>query len=141
MEWISIPWSNHGDGQLDAHGSWTINLVLWFMHILVGKNYKVDWHYRELKFEELALQPQLIADPATPQNEAHAEPREEPDTDATSVISSDATEVVANPRMLKRKRGIDEVSGEKADEEPGDNFEHSFSKRRSFTANLAQLVQ
>ncbi|KAI9150360.1 hypothetical protein HJFPF1_10126 [Paramyrothecium foliicola] len=45
MEWASIPWSNHCESDFDNYRSWTVNLGMWFLHVLVGSDYRVDWRY------------------------------------------------------------------------------------------------
>ena len=49
MEYMSVPWK-----ESDKHNSLTFNLALWFVHILAGNRYEVDWDYSPLKSEELA---------------------------------------------------------------------------------------
>lgn len=54
MEYISIPWSNHYQKGVRNYESWTVNLALWFMHILAGNNYQADWKYGFLQDEDAA---------------------------------------------------------------------------------------
>ncbi|KAK7418165.1 hypothetical protein QQX98_004140 [Neonectria punicea] len=53
MEYISIPWESHRRADVESHDSWTINLALWFVHILAGNNYEAAWEYGPLKDEDL----------------------------------------------------------------------------------------
>ncbi|KAI9148964.1 putative endo-beta-1,4-glucanase D [Paramyrothecium foliicola] len=140
MEYVSIPWSNHCEGSLDEHASWTVNLALWFMHILIGKRYEVSWEYRDLKDEELATRVTVesgkeIQDDATPNEE-----NGELDEDQKSVSSNHTDDTVAfilSPGARKRKTGENEVQGSGVDMEPADEFVHSFTKPRSFPTMLA----
>ncbi|KAH7133999.1 hypothetical protein EDB81DRAFT_802894 [Dactylonectria macrodidyma] len=54
MEYISIPWDNHSQGEVDGHDTWTVNLALWFVHVLAGNNYEAGWQYGRLEDEKLA---------------------------------------------------------------------------------------
>lgn len=42
LEYVSIPWENHHHRREDGQGQekWTINLALWFVHILAGYNHQ-----------------------------------------------------------------------------------------------------
>lgn len=55
MEWVSVPWTNYRDGELDTYRSLTVNLALWFVHILAGNKYEVDWRYGNLEEELLDM--------------------------------------------------------------------------------------
>ncbi|KAI8716382.1 hypothetical protein NCS52_00931700 [Fusarium sp. LHS14.1] len=119
MEYISIPWANHCQGDLESHETWTINLALWFMHILVGNQYEVCWRYDRLQDETLAAQ-------RLPQDESltHEDRDEDEDDDESS--DSDASDETVPfdeslfTRLRKRKR----------DEDAEEGINHSFSKRQ-----------
>ncbi|KAI0913548.1 hypothetical protein F4823DRAFT_558878 [Ustulina deusta] len=57
MEHISIPWENVGfQDSNTVQYQWTVNLALWFVHILAGNDYAVDWNYDKLVNEQLAAE-------------------------------------------------------------------------------------
>ncbi|RSL57782.1 hypothetical protein CEP54_008106 [Fusarium duplospermum] len=118
MEYVSIPWTNHHQGGTEDDETWTINLALWFMHILVGNNYEVCWRYDRLQDETLAAL-------KTPQGEllAHDQGEDEDDDESSDSDVSDKTvpfdESVFTP-LRKRKRDADTEEG----------FNLSFSKRQ-----------
>ncbi|KAF2971390.1 hypothetical protein GQX73_g2189 [Xylaria multiplex] len=58
MEFVSIPWGNGCDDNHHDYKELTVNLALWFAHILAGNHYKLDWDYRKLHEEELVQAPQ-----------------------------------------------------------------------------------
>lgn len=45
MEYASIPWDNTAPAGSKQPEKWTVNLALWFMHILAGNNFRVGWGY------------------------------------------------------------------------------------------------
>lgn len=53
MEYVSIPWDNYRQGNPDDYGALTVNLALWFIHILAGNAHEVDWSYPDLQDEKL----------------------------------------------------------------------------------------
>ena len=53
MEYVSIPWANHNDGNPNDYADLTVNLALWFVHILAGNAHAVNWSYPDLKKEAL----------------------------------------------------------------------------------------
>ncbi|TGJ78964.1 hypothetical protein E0Z10_g9805 [Xylaria hypoxylon] len=57
MEFVSIPWGNGCDDHHHDYKRLTVNLALWFTHILAGNHYKLDWKYRKLQEEELVQPP------------------------------------------------------------------------------------
>ncbi|KAF4981718.1 hypothetical protein FZEAL_2520 [Fusarium zealandicum] len=126
MEYISIPWTNHRQGDMDSHGTWTINLALWFMHILVGNNYEACWQYDCLKDETLAAldSSALAVEPAPPVVGGDEVEKAEDDNEDNSVDSDDSDRTVPfeddifSP-LRKRKR----------DAEADDGFNLSFTKR------------
>ncbi|KAI1418994.1 hypothetical protein F5Y12DRAFT_721314 [Xylaria sp. FL1777] len=58
MEFVSIPWGNGCDNHHHEYKKLTVNLALWFTHILAGNHYKLDWKYQKLRDEELVQTPQ-----------------------------------------------------------------------------------
>ncbi|KAK4032189.1 hypothetical protein C8A01DRAFT_20707 [Parachaetomium inaequale] len=50
MEYVSIPWEKPGPDGL------TMNLALWFVHVLAGNGHAVDWDYEDLKSATLATE-------------------------------------------------------------------------------------
>ena len=65
VEYICIPWQNHCAGNLDDYESWTVNLALWFVHILAGNAHEIDRDYIPLRDEVLRTQ-SLTASAPTP---------------------------------------------------------------------------
>ncbi|KAI1176027.1 hypothetical protein F4777DRAFT_291699 [Nemania sp. FL0916] len=49
MEYISIPWGNHNNGDCLNYKQLTINLATWFIHILAGNNHEIDWWHPALR--------------------------------------------------------------------------------------------
>ncbi|KFA70789.1 hypothetical protein S40288_09557 [Stachybotrys chartarum IBT 40288] len=123
MEYHTIPWSNHYKDDSSSCKSWTVNLALWFLHILAGNQYKVWWKYDELVGETIA--PQLdvgvSASDVVPVQEHHD--TEDP-TSRSQSPRSEAT--VALDDSVGKKRRWDAVESE------DDPIHSSFSKR-SFT--------
>jgi hypothetical protein len=64
MEYVSISWASQGevDNNMEQKSSWTVNLALWFIHILAGDQYEARWQYGKLGDEKLAEEP---SSPAT----------------------------------------------------------------------------
>jgi hypothetical protein len=58
MEFVSIPWDNGCDDRHHDYQEWTVNLALWFTHILAGNNHQLDWEYLALWEEQLVQTPQ-----------------------------------------------------------------------------------
>lgn len=53
MDYVSIPWSQ-GSAEDQFKDDWTVNLALWFLHILAGNGYEVDYGYKPLVDENLS---------------------------------------------------------------------------------------
>lgn len=55
LEYISIPWAAHrrDDESLERFRTMTMNLAIWFQHILAGNSHELAWEYRPLGDEEL----------------------------------------------------------------------------------------
>jgi hypothetical protein len=51
LEYVSIPWDNHCQGDLEVYNKWTVNLALWFLHVVGGNSSDVQWRYQPLKEE------------------------------------------------------------------------------------------
>jgi hypothetical protein len=66
MEYASIPWENHNQGKPRAAEMWTVNLALWFIHVLAGHRYKVAWSYSLHEHENLSI-------PLPPKSQAQSE--------------------------------------------------------------------
>jgi hypothetical protein len=117
MEYVSIPWKNYSQGQRSSLDAWTVNLALWFMHILAGNNFEVEWSYVDLTSEAL-----IISKPAESHGQpkaasssrAHSDDEEQQGAgqdDNGSVTSEDSkvTEIL-NSSTTKRKRDSDDDS-------------------------------
>ncbi|KAI1263806.1 hypothetical protein F5Y18DRAFT_392763 [Xylariaceae sp. FL1019] len=55
LEYVSIPWEAHRrEGEdLEDLNTMTMNLAIWFQHILAGNSHEIDWKYRPLSEETL----------------------------------------------------------------------------------------
>lgn len=53
LEYISVPWKNHRSGDPEKYKDLTVNLALWFIHILAGNDYEISWDYGALISETL----------------------------------------------------------------------------------------
>lgn len=105
LEYVSIPWGNHHQGDLSKYRTLTVNLALWFVHILAGKNYQSDWIYEDLKDESLPVPEQLKLG-----STAGDEPEEES-------YDSDATEPFQTANSMKEQtEQVDEDENEEEDE-------------------------
>ncbi|CAH0020882.1 unnamed protein product [Clonostachys rhizophaga] len=51
LEYASIPWEAHFEKMPEACDTWTINLALWFIHVLAGNEAGVNWTYPRLEIE------------------------------------------------------------------------------------------
>jgi hypothetical protein len=49
-----VPWENGCDNHHHEYRQWTVNLALWFTHILAGNNHRLDWGYNRLCEEKFA---------------------------------------------------------------------------------------
>lgn len=68
MEYTSIPWTNQARAGEKHPSEWTVNLALWFMHILAGNNFRVGWDYGredELRLRTLSVNQWNSSSPAT----------------------------------------------------------------------------
>lgn len=57
MEYISVPWTNHCTGDARTYETWTVNLALWFFHVLAGNHFEAAWRPGDLKDEIRAVFP------------------------------------------------------------------------------------
>lgn len=111
MEFVSIPWENGCDDRHHSYKQLTVNLALWFTHILAGNHYKLDWKYRKLREEELVQTLQL-------QDRDHKRSGESSSTHTRDVLSSQ-TEY----GKTKRKRQKPERMRERSQELSGPDEE------------------
>ena len=54
MEYVSVPWGNHRSGDPDKYKDLTVNLALWFIHVLAGNRHEISWDYGALTSEKPA---------------------------------------------------------------------------------------
>ena len=113
MEYISVPWDNNNGGDATAYTDLTINLALWFLHVLAGNRHELAWTYGPLTSEVLATPPYRTPARTPASRDSHE-----------GLIGSEQ-----NPTSLKRRREYEE-----------DAINYSFSKKHSFTMVLS-LVQ
>lgn len=106
LQYVSIPWSEYSRNKAEVPNNWTINLALWFMHILAGGESAVDWDYAPLVPDR--VEPQAIE-----QGIDIESPKEFDDADDTASLES-------NVGQGKRKRTLigdsDEIDGNMSDE-------------------------
>ncbi|KAI1854063.1 hypothetical protein JX265_003613 [Neoarthrinium moseri] len=77
LEYVSIPWDNNNGGNPEDYKSLTVNLGLWFIHVLAGNHYRVGWEYPPLENEALLTKPPAAtAEPVTPASEPRIQPRQ-----------------------------------------------------------------
>jgi hypothetical protein len=58
MEFISVPWTNHREGRPpEDYMDWTVNLALWFLHVIAGNDHQVEWTYNKLLDQVLKERP------------------------------------------------------------------------------------
>ena len=56
MEYVSVPWDNHRSGDPEKYKDLTVNLALWFIHILAGNRHEISWDYDALTSKKLATE-------------------------------------------------------------------------------------
>ncbi|KAM0311384.1 hypothetical protein ACHAPQ_012394, partial [Fusarium lateritium] len=98
MEYVSIPWANHSTGGREEPDVWTVNLALWFVHILAGNDFEASWSYVDLADKVLILsQPAEHCDGSTLVSLTSAEDPEDKQgqesDESDSTEDSDATNV------------------------------------------------
>jgi hypothetical protein len=56
LEYKSISWKSHrGETPTDKYKELTINLALWWLHILADNSRSIDWEYRRLSTQTIAI--------------------------------------------------------------------------------------
>jgi hypothetical protein len=132
MEYVSIPWSAHSGEAGETDEKWTVNLVLWFLHILAGNDHEVDWDYGPLSSQKLCGQP----------TERTEDLNTEPSNDTVHLddLSGESSASEEDPGkqdeegreegviQAERKRKRKEET-EEEEEEDDDPPHHSFAKR------------
>lgn len=122
MEYVSIPWDNTKTGKSNYSQGLTINLSLWFIHILAGNEHEVAWEYGELRNETLVRQPCILS----------AEPTEVPN-DVVTETEGNAVELHEKephfPHQGRKRKDIEQISDGTNDREDGENnYDLSFSQ-------------
>ncbi|KEY75225.1 hypothetical protein S7711_11122 [Stachybotrys chartarum IBT 7711] len=98
MEWVAVPWDVHRASAEERFEKLTVNLALWFLHILAGNSHGLDWNYRRLRDEVLVQQP------CPPMEEPTPHPAS-PVTDEDDVDTRPESSFLLTP---SRKRPADE---------------------------------
>jgi hypothetical protein len=135
MEFISIPWSNSWEpGAMPRQQAWTINLALWFVHILAGSHFEAAREYLSLSSETLvnneSVPSTIHSSGAAADSNSTTLPvlddaaGEGPDTDSDSDCSGDTIPIEISPFPRKRKAEL-----LARDEDEDDGLYLSFSKR------------
>ncbi|KAH7304323.1 hypothetical protein B0I35DRAFT_363556 [Stachybotrys elegans] len=129
MEFVSIPWSNYYIGPQETLNDWTVNLALWFVHVLAGDEFEASWTYSPLASYRDGATAAIKVNSDTMNSEepdtVNIEQRQgdkAPESDSTLSDNSDAA--MLNRKSNKRKR---EVEGSEEEEEDLAHF--SFHKR------------
>lgn len=126
LEYVSIPWDRHQNSSLDEHRDLTVNLALWFVHILAGNHYKVDWDYGPLNAEGLLCQP----------------PAESTEGDTEDVLSNLGSETSRNVTPLGARFPLDDMYQSLGkEEEEGKEEEDADDVHFSFSENFAPLAK
>lgn len=125
MEFVSIPWTNHRNPDDSSEKIWTINLALWFVHILAGNRFEAARSYDSLITETLGTAPSAqvtepLADTITDTGNDGIENDESDSDDSTN--SNDTIPIDISPFIRKRK-----LESLQPDED--DAYELSFAKR------------
>ena len=152
MEYVSIPWDNHSEGSTGATEVWTVNLALWFLHVLAGHHFEAAWSYDLQEHESLSvlspvespIQRQDV-DGAEPDGPTHAavlvqdgvngdDENEDPESmtninkgSPASTEACDTQQSEAYPTPASRKRRRDSGSPDGIE-----SVATSFNKRRSW---------
>ena len=119
MEYVSVPWDNHRCGGSGEHTGWTMNLALWFVHVLTGNGHEVLWDYDALA--SLTLNPELHTPIAAPATTEDALGREDSRPSQQELLSMSL-------QSYSRKRGRDAL-----DEDP---IHYSFSESQIFATQV-----
>ena len=112
MEYVSIPWENHRRGKHEDYDALTVNLALWFVHILAGNAHEIDWNYPDLLEEKLITGVCTASSASEKSGSQHEPDREESEPPQTR------RSLGLGPHSRKRKRNSD----------IGDNPHYSFAK-------------
>lgn len=160
MEYLHIPWANHRHGSAEQGGTWTINLALWYFHILAGNDYKIKWKYDALVDETLVVHPE-IAPPSPPtttsvvditSEEAHADyystetndssddDDEEPEYGTVGYTTDPAAVSFQDSVGGRKRKRSEEVSSDSDNSASGDtgNTRHAFLSGRPVTRSRAK---
>jgi hypothetical protein len=119
MEYVSVPWDNHRRGDPDKYKDLTINLALWFIHILAGNRHEISWDYGALASEK----------PTTELN--------------TSFTAPTTSQAASGPEKLTESRGepvpwgLRSFSKKRKRNEPHEDvIHHSFSESQQFATQV-----
>ncbi len=123
MEYTSIPWANQAQTTNELPSEWTVNLALWFMHILAGNNFRVGWGYgRE---DELRLGTLLVNDVNT------FSPTTERRDDSTAVSSA----------HISASEEVSETDSDSSDEATGEYTTDSHPRDPSQVAAAGEVAR
>lgn len=139
IEYISIPWENHSGGDIESLETWTINLALWFVHVLVGNNYQAQPEYISLEAEDLreASLPVLESEASPNLVEARSSSRQiVPEEEDRASDSDDSDKTRPLWETPSKKRGRDDDL-----EEPYELSFHTPSKRPSRRELLTHAIK
>jgi cytoskeletal protein RodZ len=131
MEYVAIPWDNHSNGSKEDVSAWTVNLALWFVHILAGNNFEVSWSYVDLTAETLVLSQPDVDSEQSPlasknvQDPGDARDKQDEEDERSETSAESDTTNIRTPLNAKRKRNTDD------EEEEEEGFHLSFSKRQN----------
>ncbi|VUC34644.1 unnamed protein product [Clonostachys rosea] len=154
LEYVSIPWEIHFERRPDACDTWTMNLALWFIHVLAGNEAGVNWAYPRLEIETnialISSASQEVPLPSVSQDSEDSVYEENQDeVDAANKVENPILSATGTLPMTpeakvlaKRKWGmgrqLDSDTEENTDTEEeeqtetDDRFLHSFDAKRRF---------
>ena len=123
MEYVCVPWANHRRGNATTGSGWTINLVLWYLHILAGNDYKIKWKYRSLIDETLLTSTEIT--PLSP-----------PSTSSTLDIASEEDHEAHRSTSRDENDGSDRGKSDRSDSDGSDATDSDSSEEENLESGL-----
>jgi hypothetical protein len=107
IEHISIPWDNPSKSDRNSVHVWTVNLALWFVHILAENNLETSWSDVNLADEALVLSQaiQRCTESLSVSSSSVGDPEDEQGQRFDEVDSAEGSDTTNpnTPSVLKRK--------------------------------------
>ncbi|KAK3936570.1 hypothetical protein QBC46DRAFT_418644 [Diplogelasinospora grovesii] len=124
MEYVSVPWDNDNGGDPDNYKELTVNLAVWFVHVLAGNGHQVDWDYPLLQSSTLNPETGRDVDDAV---DGAATVQE------TIVVSQEHISQDTVSASQKRRRN--------ENDDGDDSIFHSFSESQPFATQSSSFMQ